>query len=36
MHKFKVGSNGEVETTLRGAELLGVPMLNKGVAYTQE
>ncbi|XRG78085.1 NAD-dependent malic enzyme [Rossellomorea sp. GAMAL-10_SWC] len=36
MHKFKVGSNGEVETTLRGAELLGVPMLNKGVAFTQE
>lgn len=36
MFKFKVDSNGEVETTLRGAELLAIPLLNKGVAFTDE
>jgi malate dehydrogenase (oxaloacetate-decarboxylating) len=36
MEKFKVTPNGEVETTLRGAELLAVPLLNKGVAFTEE
>ncbi|MBO9129472.1 NAD-dependent malic enzyme [Bacillus sp. 165] len=36
MHKFKVDSNGVMETTLRGAELLAIPMLNKGVAFTLE
>ncbi|MEH6937675.1 NAD-dependent malic enzyme [Bacillus sp. JJ664] len=36
MFKFKVDSNGEVKTTLRGAELLAIPLLNKGVAFTEE
>lgn len=36
MYKFTVTPNGEVETALRGAELLAVPLLNKGVAFTQE
>ncbi|WP_129732117.1 NAD-dependent malic enzyme [Ectobacillus funiculus] len=36
MCKFTVTPNGEVETALRGAELLAVPLLNKGVAFTQE
>jgi malate dehydrogenase (oxaloacetate-decarboxylating) len=36
MYKFKVDSNGEVETTLRGAELMAIPLLNKGVAFTEE
>jgi len=30
MYKFKVDSNGEVKTTLRGAELMAIPLLNKG------
>lgn len=36
MSKFTVGSNGSLETTLRGAEVLSTPLLNKGVAFTQE
>lgn len=36
MYKFKVDSNGEVQTTLRGAELMAIPLLNKGVAFTEE
>lgn len=36
MYKFTVTPNGEVETALRGAELLAIPLLNKGVAFTQE
>ncbi len=33
--KFTVASNGALETTLRGAEVLSTPLLNKGVAYTK-
>ncbi|HDR6179236.1 TPA: oxaloacetate-decarboxylating malate dehydrogenase, partial [Bacillus anthracis] len=29
-------SNGSLETTLRGVEVLSTPLLNKGVAFTQE
>ncbi|TPV46658.1 oxaloacetate-decarboxylating malate dehydrogenase [Bacillus dicomae] len=36
MSKFTVASNGSLETTLRGAEVLSTPLLNKGVAFTQE
>lgn len=36
MSKFTVASNGTLETTLRGAEVLSTPLLNKGVAFTQE
>jgi malate dehydrogenase (oxaloacetate-decarboxylating) len=36
MCKFTVTPNGELETTLRGAEILATPLLNKGVAFTQE
>ncbi|MDQ0199272.1 NAD-dependent malic enzyme [Neobacillus ginsengisoli] len=36
MYKFKVSPNGEVETALRGAELIATPLLNKGVAFTEE
>ncbi|KLA33046.1 oxaloacetate-decarboxylating malate dehydrogenase [Bacillus cereus] len=36
MSKFTVTSNGALETTLRGAEVLSTPLLNKGVAFTQE
>ncbi|WP_028399433.1 NAD-dependent malic enzyme [Ectobacillus panaciterrae] len=36
MYKFTVTPSGEVETALRGVELLAVPLLNKGVAFTQE
>ncbi|MGG0299961.1 oxaloacetate-decarboxylating malate dehydrogenase [Bacillus albus] len=36
MSKFTVGSNGSLETTLRGVEVLSTPLLNKGVAFTQE
>ncbi|NHC40885.1 NAD-dependent malic enzyme [Bacillus sp. MM2020_1] len=36
MNKFKVGPNGDVETALRGAELMSIPLLNKGVAFTEE
>jgi len=36
MYKFKVGPNGEMETALRGAELMAIPLLNKGVAFTEE
>ncbi|MFD6509152.1 oxaloacetate-decarboxylating malate dehydrogenase [Bacillus sp. NPDC060175] len=36
MSKFTVDSNGSLETTLRGAEVLSTPLLNKGVAFTQE
>ncbi|WP_141549162.1 oxaloacetate-decarboxylating malate dehydrogenase [Bacillus thuringiensis] len=35
MSKFIVASNGALETTLRGAEVLSTPLLNKGVAFTQ-
>ncbi|HFK1784502.1 TPA: oxaloacetate-decarboxylating malate dehydrogenase [Bacillus cereus] len=35
MSKFTVVSNGALETTLRGAEVLSTPLLNKGVAFTQ-
>lgn len=35
MSKFTVASNGALETTLRGAEVLSTPLLNKGVAFTQ-
>ncbi|OHO05579.1 oxaloacetate-decarboxylating malate dehydrogenase, partial [Bacillus anthracis] len=34
--KFTVASNGSLETTLRGVEVLSTPLLNKGVAFTQE
>ncbi|KAB2452423.1 oxaloacetate-decarboxylating malate dehydrogenase [Bacillus sp. CH126_4D] len=36
MSKFTVGSNGSLETTLRGVEVLSTPLLNKGVAFTQD
>ncbi|PFM66930.1 NAD-dependent malic enzyme [Bacillus cereus] len=36
MSKFIVASNGSLETTLRGVEVLATPLLNKGVAFTQE
>ncbi|MBE5105198.1 oxaloacetate-decarboxylating malate dehydrogenase [Bacillus thuringiensis] len=36
MSKFTVASNGSLETTLRGAEVLSTPLLNKGVAFTQK
>ncbi|WP_142345013.1 oxaloacetate-decarboxylating malate dehydrogenase [Bacillus toyonensis] len=36
MSKFTVAYNGALETTLRGAEVLSTPLLNKGVAFTQE
>ncbi|OTW85938.1 NAD-dependent malic enzyme [Bacillus thuringiensis serovar cameroun] len=36
MSKFTVASNGALETTLRGSEVLSTPLLNKGVAFTQE
>ncbi|GAB6433975.1 MULTISPECIES: oxaloacetate-decarboxylating malate dehydrogenase [Bacillus] len=36
MSKFTVTSNGSLETTLRGVEVLSTPLLNKGVAFTQE
>ncbi|AIM05667.1 malate dehydrogenase [Bacillus anthracis] len=36
MSKFTVASNGSLETTLRGVEVLSTPLLNKGVAFTQE
>ena len=35
MSKFTVASNGSLETTLRGVEVLSTPLLNKGVAFTQ-
>ncbi|MCU5698565.1 oxaloacetate-decarboxylating malate dehydrogenase [Bacillus cereus] len=35
MSKFTVALNGALETTLRGAEVLSTPLLNKGVAFTQ-
>ena len=34
MSKFTVASNGSLETTLRGEEVLVTPLLNKGVGYT--
>ena len=30
MSKFTVASNGSLETTLRGVEVLSTPLLNKG------
>lgn len=36
MSKFTVASNGSLETTLRGVEVLSTPLLNKGVAFTQQ
>ncbi|PEI93877.1 NAD-dependent malic enzyme [Bacillus pseudomycoides] len=36
MSKFTVTSNGVLETTLRGVEVLATPLLNKGVAFTEE
>ncbi|WP_212935900.1 oxaloacetate-decarboxylating malate dehydrogenase [Bacillus hominis] len=36
MSKFTVASNGSLETALRGVEVLSTPLLNKGVAFTQE
>ncbi|PEX87306.1 oxaloacetate-decarboxylating malate dehydrogenase [Bacillus cereus] len=36
MSKFTVASNGSLETTLRGVEVLSTPLLNKGVAFTQK
>ncbi|MBR3337745.1 MAG: oxaloacetate-decarboxylating malate dehydrogenase, partial [Bacillus sp. (in: Bacteria)] len=33
---FTVASNGSLETTLRGVEVLSTPLLNKGVAFTQD
>ncbi|MBE7103326.1 oxaloacetate-decarboxylating malate dehydrogenase [Bacillus cereus] len=36
MSKFTVASNGSLETALRGVEVLATPLLNKGVAFTQE
>lgn len=36
MRAFKLAENGSIETSLRGRELLADPLLNKGVAFTQE
>ncbi|WP_155894983.1 oxaloacetate-decarboxylating malate dehydrogenase [Bacillus sp. 123MFChir2] len=36
MSKFTVSSNGTLETTLRGREVLATPLLNKGVAFSAE
>ncbi|PEY32331.1 NAD-dependent malic enzyme [Bacillus cereus] len=36
MSKFTVSTNGALETTLRGVEVLATPLLNKGVAFTKE
>lgn len=36
MSKFTVSSDGTLETTLRGVEVLATPLLNKGVAFTKE
>ncbi|MEI4800982.1 NAD-dependent malic enzyme [Bacillus sp. FJAT-51639] len=36
MSKFTVSSDGTLETTLRGREVLATPLLNKGVAFTTE
>jgi len=36
MHEGNVCSDGIIETTLRGAELLKTPTINKGTAFTQE
>ena len=35
MSKFTVASNGALETTLRGAEVLSTPLLNKGVTQNE-
>ncbi|MCU5162855.1 oxaloacetate-decarboxylating malate dehydrogenase [Bacillus paranthracis] len=34
--KYTVAFNGSLETKLRGVEVLSTPLLNKGVAFTQE
>lgn len=36
MKQFKVTNEGDIQTTLRGLEVLSVPFLNKGVAFTEE
>ncbi|WP_277928563.1 oxaloacetate-decarboxylating malate dehydrogenase [Bacillus cereus group sp. BfR-BA-01380] len=36
MSKFTVSSDGNLETALRGAEVLATPLLNKGVAFSTE
>lgn len=36
MSKFMVSSDGTLATTLRGVEVLATPLLNKGVAFTEE
>ncbi len=36
MSKFTVSSDGTLETTLRGVEVLATPLLNKGVAFTEK
>ncbi|MBT2623963.1 NAD-dependent malic enzyme [Bacillus sp. ISL-32] len=36
MNQFQVTKEGEIKTTLRGLEVLSVPFLNKGVAFTEE
>ncbi|KYD04165.1 NAD-dependent malic enzyme [Bacillus atrophaeus] len=36
MNQFQVTKEGEIKTTLRGLEILSVPFLNKGVAFTEE
>ncbi|WP_223068176.1 NAD-dependent malic enzyme [Paenibacillus caui] len=36
MRSFRQMDDGSIETSLRGRELLANPMLNKGVAFTQE
>lgn len=36
MKQFRVTNEGDIQTTLRGLEVLSVPFLNKGVAFTEE
>lgn len=36
VNQFQVTKEGEIKTTLRGLEILSVPFLNKGVAFTEE
>ncbi|WP_434813826.1 NAD-dependent malic enzyme [Bacillus halotolerans] len=36
MKQFEVTNEGDIQTTLRGLEVLSVPFLNKGVAFTNE
>lgn len=36
MNNIKVTKEGNLETTLRGKEVLSIPTLNKGVAFSAE